>query len=161
MVKSHALQQVTLFAQNTADLQLKPWKTIPNPTILMLCLWDEWQWASLPVTAHPGIQGDHPDVLSLTKHGGFGWWPSYFPYLMGSKLRTMKKNQNLWKAPYQGTPVRILRRAPVMGNSGAWKLHKGQLSRIRKCTGWWRKRRRLNVMWQVPLHLFKSTYSTV
>jgi hypothetical protein len=51
---------------------------------------------------------------------------------------------------------------PVKGNSGAWRLPKGQMSRILNWRGRWRKRRRrVNVIWYVSLHSFKPTYSTL
>ena len=68
MMKSYILWEVTLFVQNTVDLE-ETLKKIHNPMVWASCLSDEWQWVSLSRTAHSGIPGDLPDVLSLTKYG--------------------------------------------------------------------------------------------
>ena len=38
-------------------------KQIPNPMVRVQCLWDEWQWVSLSLTAPSGIPGDLPEVI--------------------------------------------------------------------------------------------------
>jgi hypothetical protein len=38
-------------------------KIVPNPTVWVPCLRDEWQWVSLLWTTPSGIPGDLPEVL--------------------------------------------------------------------------------------------------
>jgi len=73
--------------------------------------------------------------LTLPSMEGLVGGPNISPVKVVSGLITKRKNQNLWTAPQQGTPVRILRRVLIRGNSGVWTLCKGQPSRIHVCKG--------------------------
>ena len=77
-------------------------KTIPNPMVWAPCLWDEWQWVNLPRTAHFGIPGDLPDLLSLTKYGGSAWWTWYFPLTRGISIENTESKSEPMERPLTG-----------------------------------------------------------
>ena len=51
------------YAEHSGSKEVNLEKTIPNPTVWVPCLWDEWQWVSLIQTAPSGIPGDLPEVI--------------------------------------------------------------------------------------------------
>jgi hypothetical protein len=82
-----------------------------------------------PERCAPGYQATSWLYCSLTRHGVSVWWTDFSPLLVGPIRILLRLKQKLRKAPLWGPQIWVLRKAPVIGNSGAQGLRKEPLGR--------------------------------
>ena len=51
------------YAEHSRSKGVNLEKIIPNPTVWVPCLWDEWQWVGLSQMAPSGLPSDLPEVI--------------------------------------------------------------------------------------------------
>jgi len=64
---------------------------------------------------------------ALQNMGALFGGPYITPSTCGIRIDTTEEKLEHKQNSFVGTPVRVLKRAPVRGNSGAWRLCKGKV----------------------------------
>jgi len=93
-------------------------------------LWDEWQWASLLITAHSGIQGDLPDIFSLTKHWGLCLVDLMFPWSRGIRIENIVEKSESMESSLVGDSSKDSTERSSQGELRCLEASKGAAGRI-------------------------------